>query len=63
MNRIAALLRIFTIKGLHLRKQKLDVFRTKVANQTVLRADDGVGKVPLRLLKLKNLFFHRVARD
>ena len=46
-----------------LREQKLDIFRTQVANEAILCADNGVGKVPLRLLKLNYLFFDRVPTD
>ena len=38
-------------------------FWTQVADETVLRSDDGVGEVSFGLLQLQNLFLDGIASD
>ncbi len=46
-----------------LRQQQFNIFGGQVADKTVLRADDGVGKVSFAFLQLQHLFLDRVAGD
>jgi hypothetical protein len=46
-----------------LRQQYLQIFSPQVADQPVVRTDDGGSQVALGFLELQDFFFHRVACD